>query len=129
MSLLAVLCLPASFSLQAAEDEAQIVRKTGRLEVEVDDEDNVTSATLICQTENEWDDEVKFTLVLNAKTKKQAAELKDKKVLVIGVLKVNEDEILDSIRVSSITEAKEKAAEPAKPAKPEGEDKNEGDLF
>jgi hypothetical protein len=125
----AVLCFAATPYLAAADGDGDIVRKTGRLQVVLDGEENVTSATLVCETKDEWGDDVSYVLVLTGKSRKQAAELKDKKVLVIGVLKVNEDEDTARIRVSSITAAVDKAGapvlpgEPGKPEKPEKPEK------
>jgi hypothetical protein len=134
LGLLAVLALAPVASVRAADADGDIVRKTGVLEVVLDEAENVKSATLVCDAKDEWGDDVKYTLVLTGKTRAQAAELKGKKVLVIGVLKASEDEDTDRIRVSSITLAAEKAekpaapAEPAKPAEPKAEEDG-GDLF
>ncbi len=58
----------------------------------------------------ETDDEVSYALVLNEKTTAQAVELRDRTVVVTGVLKKGEDDA-ESIVVATIAE--KKAEEPA----------------
>lgn len=92
-----------------AEDEAGTVSKTGHLVVTTDDAGAVVSARLVCLEGT--DDETSYALVLNEKAQALVVELKDKTVVVTGVLKKAEDDA-ESIVVATITE--KKAEEPAK---------------
>jgi hypothetical protein len=126
---LLALCLFATVPVGLADDGEEAVQKTGKLVVMTDDAGKLISATLVSEMKDEWGDALRYELVLNEKTSKQAIELKGKQVVVTGTLAMDDDNLIEQIKAKSIELAKADKADkiPVKKAEPEVEQNDNGD--